>query len=148
SPPEPVPAAISEVAPEIMAKETPFPEQTVPVASPVGVVNSPARDGSFPVASPVNSDPSSARGEEPAKVLAATSVLIQAGSGMESSPTSPFLSSMGDTLDSAKTFVPPDLAPAEVQATLRPARNTDVLPTGGKPVLLVLRGQKVNVEYP
>ena len=28
------------------------------------------------------------------------------------------------------------------------ARDTDVLPTGGKPRLLVLRGQKVNVEYP
>jgi hypothetical protein len=149
SPPEPVPAAISEITPEVMAKETPFPEQTVPVASPVGAGNSPARGGSFPVASPVNSGPSSSRGgQEAAKAAAATSVLIQAGSGIESSPTAPFLSSVGDTLDSVKTFVPPDRATAEVQATPRPSRDTDVLPTGGKPALLVLRGQKVNVEYP
>lgn len=149
-PPVPAPeAAVSEVSPEVMAKETPFPEQTVPVASPVAAGNPPAMAGSFPVASPVNSDPSSARGgAEVARTTAATSVLIPASSGMESSSTSPFLSSMGDTLDSAKTFVPPDRAPAEVQARPRFTQDTDVLPTGGKPVLLVLRGQQVNIEYP
>src|SRR5205807_1489084 len=61
------------------------------------------------------------------------------------------------TVDSLKTFVPSSAGRAhsqerspQVRSTTGPpvTRDTDVLPTGGKPRLLVSRGQRINVEYP
>src|SRR5947208_6781265 len=76
---------------------------------------------------------------------------------MDSAPIMPFSAdSPADTVGSMKTFVPQTGShklrkngPAgEARPTSPISRDTDVLPTGGKPALLVLRGQKISVEYP
>ena len=140
----------AEATPVALAEESPFPEMvgTVPMASPVDREDvATVAAGAIPVARPVILSRET-RAEDVEKPLALT-----AESGMESPP------GPTDTVGSLKTFVPMSggrKSPEEGSArgTHAPrsdshvTRDTDVLPTGGKPRLLVLRGQKINIEYP
>ncbi len=124
----------------------------VPVANPVRSEDlaSAADTGPIPVARPVTRDGA------PLPYAEVPTAPV-AESGMESAPIMPFSAdSPADTVGSMKTFVPQsgshklrEKGPArEARPTSPISRDTDVLPTGGKPALLVLRGQKISVAYP
>jgi FHA domain len=156
----PAPSAVAvpvreEAAPVALAVESPSPKTTasIPVASPVGAEDAAA--GPIPVARPLGPSRDSRAETVEAAAAAYTEMplALSAESGMES-PLGP-----GDTVGSLKTFIPPSGArksPEQTSAQGAHApradphvtRDTDVLPTGGNPRLLVLRGQKINVEYP
>jgi hypothetical protein len=51
------------------------------------------------------------------------------------------------TISSVETFMAPSHPPAPT-ARLPLTKDTDLLPVGGNPRLKVLRGQRINVEYP
>jgi len=146
APPLAVPV-LSEAPPVELAKESRFPDMplAVPVASPVDMADISAVPllGPIPVARPLGRDNEGEEGRQSA-------TCTESGKG-SLGPT--------DTVDSVKTFVSPSggrkardaesTQEAHARLSDRPvARDTDVLPTGGKPRLLVLRGQKINVEYP
>jgi hypothetical protein len=65
-------------------------------------------------------------------------------------PTVPQATEAGATISSVETFMGPSHAP-HGPSTAKPAvpvtKDTDLLPIGGNPRLVVLRGQKINVEY-
>jgi pSer/pThr/pTyr-binding forkhead associated (FHA) protein len=132
----------------------------VPVANPVRSENlsAVAAAGPIPVARPVTRN-------APTASYAEDSPTPVAESATESPQTRSSLATSSDTVGSMKTFIPqsgshklPGEKPVQDVPTpqsgpeTRPsspiARDTDVLPTGGKPALLVLRGQKISVEYP
>ncbi len=66
-------------------------------------------------------------------------------------PTDPHPRGGEATISSVETFMGPSRAPPG-PPTSRPTvpltKDTDLLPVGGNPRLVVLRGQKINVEYP
>jgi len=124
----------------------------VPVANPVQSENVAAAAGPIPVARPVTRN--AAAGSE----VECSSAPV-GESGTEFPLEMPFAAASADTVGSMKTFVPqsgshklPEKRIAHSEPETRPtaptSRDTDVLPTGGKPALLVLRGQKISVEYP
>jgi hypothetical protein len=67
------------------------------------------------------------------------------------SPTVPQATEAGATISSVETFMGPSHAPSgpsTAKSAVRLTKDTDLLPVGGNPRLVVLRGQKINVEYP
>jgi hypothetical protein len=126
----------------------------IPVANPVRSENvrETAAVGPIPVARPVTQDAAiSSHADIPTAWVAESS--------LESPPTTPFIDASPDTVGSVKTYVPQgeshklsEKGPADsdppTRSTSPISRDTDILPTGGKPALLVLRGQKISVEYP
>ena len=143
---EPAPAVVPSRKQQ--AREPPVAEmmESVPMARPVNLENlASVAAAEIPVARPLMAAPE-AESEAAEKTTALVSEL-----GIQFSP------GPTDTVDSLKTFVPPSAGPA--RSAEQPAqglsrsdspitRDTDVLPTGGKSRLRVLRGQRTNVEYP
>lgn len=121
------------------AMEPPVSEtiESVPTARPISLDSLASAAAEIPVARPVNAS-NEAQTAETAGAFA-------------SEPSPQFSPGPMETVDSLKTFVPQSAgrdAQGHVRSDSLVARDTDVLPTAGKPRLRVLRGQRINVEYP
>jgi hypothetical protein len=140
-----------EPARELSALVEPF--TPVPVAVPIRSQQSPMLDD-IPIATAVPPAPPVPVEREVEGPLTPVPKAIPVHSnenGSEAPPTVPVPFVGAATISSLETYTAPSKASATPQspepATPR-VRDTDVIPTGGKPRLRVLRGQKVNVEYP
>jgi hypothetical protein len=141
---EVAPAAVPTQQEEAMEPPVAEMMESVPMAHPVDLRNlDRVTAAKIPVARPLitSSETESEAAEQPTALV--------------SEPGAQFSSGPSETVDSLKTFVPPSAGrthsvdqPARESTDPPVTRDTDLLPTGSKPRLLVLRGQKINVEYP
>ncbi len=142
------PAPVAEVSPfEDLVRPVPVatpvgPQPSAPLeAIPVATAVAPARPA--PVAQPVEASPRQT--SEVSKISEVSK------NHLEPPPTVSVPISPLATISSVETYSAPSKTPAMFpvpEPASPPIKDTDVLPTGGKPRLLVLRGQKMNVEYP
>ncbi len=133
---------------------SPFADQLRPVlvATPVGPLQSPAV-GAIPVATAVQPRPVPvARAiEAPVAAIPEAGPALSNESRLEPPPTVSVPIETSATISSLATYSAPSKGPPAASPSgpaSRLTRDTDLLPTGGKPRLLVLRGQKINVAYP
>ena len=140
--PAPLPSA-EESANFIRTMGSPAPLPEVQVARPVPVAVPVEANRSAPVvpmatavaAAPLvheaGADPSLVK--RPDDIPAETAAMVPQATDVES------------TISSVETFMAPS---ASAQSAAPLTKDTDLLPIGGNPRLKVLRGQKINVEYP
>jgi FHA domain len=143
----PPPAETEVPAPPIPVEEAAnFTETvvTVPVATPVDNVRIPPVEVAPVATAPAVTPIPVARAVEgfPAPVAVAAPVNVDT----QKSFSYPVGASA--TLSSVQTFSPSSAAAKESTSPTPASRDTDVLPLGGKPRLLVQRGQRINLEYP
>jgi hypothetical protein len=149
-----LPVHVSAV-PAPMTEASPFAEASrpIPVATPIGQKKSPAAEP-IPVATavaPIMPVPLARAVDQPPAALPQKTPGSTPQPGVEPPPTVPFSIDSAATFRSVETFSAPSQAsrtPLEADPANSLVKDTDLLPIGGKPRLLVLRGQKINVEYP
>lgn len=127
-------------------------DRPVPVATPVGSMQEPGVEA-VPVAAavfPARPVPLARPIEAPLSETPKADTGTPDKAGLEPPPPVPVSIIGPATISSLETFTPPSHTPPP--ATSPPAspitKDTDLLPMGGKPRLRVLRGQRINVEYP
>jgi len=141
--------------PAPVAKVLPIPDapRPVPMAAPVHPRQPPDLED-IPVASavlPAQPIPVARAVDAPVAAVASATPVPSKEFRREPPPTVPVPIQGDATFSSLETYTAPSKAsstPSTPDPTAPRAKDTDVLPIAGKPRLLVLRGQRVNVEYP
>lgn len=140
-------------SPVPVAEVSPFSEmdRPVPIATPVVSSQAPAVEA-VPVAAaviPTRPIPETRPIEAPLPAIPKAELARPMKERLEPPLTVPVPIIGAATISSVETFSASSKTPPSPLEPASPlTKDTDLLPTGGKPRLLVLRGQRINVEYP